>query len=107
GLRMVLFGLTNDPTMAVVFQLLNGLTIPLLLVAGVDYADDHAPRGLRTTAQGLFNTAVMGVGAALGGFIGGLLLSNIGGQSLFLVMGFFTFAGLAAVLLVGQRVNKL
>jgi PPP family 3-phenylpropionic acid transporter len=103
ALRMLLFGLTNDAGLVIAFQLLNGLTIPLLLVAGVDYADDHAPRGLRTTAQGIFNTAVMGVGAGVGGFLGGLLLANIGGQALFLVIGLGTFAGLLGILLIGRH----
>jgi len=45
----------------------------------------------------------MGVGAGIGGFLGGLLLANIGGQALFLVIGLATFAGLLAVSLIGQR----
>lgn len=87
GVRMLLWAAVSTPGLALGIQLLHGLTLPLMLVAGVTYADENAPSGMSATAQGLFYAMVSGVGAAVGGFVGGLLLEMIGGRGMFLVFG--------------------
>jgi len=87
GVRMLLFATTGSYILALVIQLLNGLTFPAMWLAGVSYADELAPSGLSATAQGLFAAMVFGIGAAAGGFICGPLLESLGGRGLFLVLG--------------------
>lgn len=103
GVRLALFGLV-DSTLAVFFiQLLNGLTIPLFIVAGVSIADKYTPQGLSSTGQGLFNSAMMGFGSAVGNFLGGALLALIGGQALYLYTGLAIMGVLPLVLLLRSR----
>lgn len=103
GLRLILFGIATTPDFILFLQLFNGLTFPAMWVAGVAYADETAPAGLRTTAQGLFGVMVFGVGSALGGFIGGPILENLGGHSLFLIFGAIIFATFIIVTLIQRR----
>ena len=100
GLRMVLFAAVGTPILVLVIQLLNGLTIPTMWVAGVSYADENAPPGMRTTAQGLFNAMFFGIGMAVGGFVGGPLLESMGGRDLYFVFGATELVIVAIVALI-------
>jgi PPP family 3-phenylpropionic acid transporter len=79
GFRFLLFAASGTPNHVLVIQLLNGLTLPAMWLAGVSYADEHAPTGLRTTAQGLFSAMVLGVGSGAGGLFGWLPFGAGGG----------------------------
>jgi MFS family permease len=80
-----------------IVQAFGGMIFPAMWLAGVSYADEHAPVGLKSTAQGLFGAMTFGFGSAIGGFVGGLLLESIGGRGLFLVFGLFILTGLGIV----------
>jgi PPP family 3-phenylpropionic acid transporter len=104
--RLFLYAASDLLVVIVIAQLLNGFTFPIIWVAGVSYADENAPQGLRTTAQGLFGAMVFGIGMAVGGLVGGPLLENIGGRGLYLVFG---LAILITILVAefGQRRHSL
>ena len=104
GLRLIFFAIAANPSIVMMIQILNGLTFPLLSVAGVSYAEEHAPEGLRSTAQGLYSTALMGVGTAIGGFVGGFLLEAIGAKGLFLAFGITVILILGIITLVRRRI---
>jgi MFS transporter, PPP family, 3-phenylpropionic acid transporter len=94
GVRLVLYAVFTSPAGILFFQLLNGFTFPAFWVAAVAYANENAPSGMEASAQGLFGAAVMGVGAALGGLLGGLLLDAIGGRGMYLVFGGVVLGGM-------------
>jgi len=100
GLRFLLLVVAPDPLFVLFIQLLNGFNYPLLIVAGVTYADEHAPQGFHATAQGLFNAATGGIGAAVGGFVGGLLFEGIGARGMYLFFCSFVVLILVFVILV-------
>jgi PPP family 3-phenylpropionic acid transporter len=103
GLRMLLFAATEMPSFILASQILNGLTFPLFWVAGVSYADENAPEGMSTTAQGIFSAMVLGFGTAAGGFIGGPLLDGFGGRNLYLFFGVAVVVIAAIVALIQKR----
>ena len=103
GVRLLLYAALNFPAGVLVVQTLNGLTFPVVWVAGVSYADENAPPGLSATAQGLFGAMVLGFGAAAGGFIGGLLLAGTGGRGMYLVFGVMVLVSVAIIALIERR----
>lgn len=93
GARSVLLGVAGNLFIAIALQGLGGVIFPMFWSAGVAYADENAPSGLKATAQGLFGATTFGFGAAFSGFFGGLLLENIGGSGLFFVFGIGILVG--------------
>ncbi len=102
GVRLLLYALFASPVGVLSLQLLNGFTFPAFWVAGVAYAQEHAPGGMEASAQGLFNAVVSGIGSAVGGLLGGLLIAAMGGRSMFLVFGAIVLGGWL-VLSVAER----
>ncbi|MEA3326136.1 MAG: MFS transporter, partial [Chloroflexota bacterium] len=94
-LRFLMLAITTNPVVVLIIQLLNGFTFPLLSVVGVTYADKQAPEGFHATAQVLFNVASIGIGSAVGGFVGGLLFGSVGARGMYLV--FFIFITLVLI----------
>jgi PPP family 3-phenylpropionic acid transporter len=94
GLRALLYAAFNAPAAILVLQIVHGFTFPAVWIAGVSYADENAPSGLKATAQGLFGAMMMGFGAGVGGFLGGLLIGNFGGRVMYLVFGALVITGL-------------
>ncbi|HEX5836637.1 MAG TPA: major facilitator superfamily domain-containing protein 6 [Anaerolineales bacterium] len=100
GLRSLLYALVSAPFAVLIVQMLGGTVFPALWLAGVTYADEHAPPGLKSTAQGLFGAMTFGFGSAVAGFVGGPLLESIGGRGMFLVFGLFILGGIGLIELV-------
>lgn len=94
AIRSLLLSVVSTPLMVLVLQAFGGTIFPAMWLAGVSYADENAPAGLKSSAQGLFGAMCFGVGSAAGGFIGGLLLESLGGRGMFLVFGMIILGGL-------------
>jgi len=103
GIRLLLFAAVSAPAGVLAFQFLNGLTFPAVWVAGVSFAHENAPPGLRATAQGLFGAMVFGIGAAVGGLLGGMLLEAVGGRAMYLVFGLLVLGSLALLAPLERR----
>ena len=103
GVRSLLYFAASSTYMVWAVQVFSGMVFPAMWLAGVSYADENAPEGLKSTAQGLLGAMVFGFGAAVSGFLGGVLLENIGGRNMFLVFGIIILAGLMLI----EGVNRL
>jgi MFS transporter, PPP family, 3-phenylpropionic acid transporter len=103
GIRSLLYGVVSTPAMVLVLQVFGGTIFPTMWLAGVSYADENSPSGLKSSAQGLFGAMMFGVGSAVAGFVGGLLLESIGGRSMFIVLGIIILTGLV----VAEGIRRL
>jgi len=97
GVRSLLYFAASSTYMVWAVQVFSGMVFPAMWLAGVSYADENAPEGLKSTAQGLLGAMVFGFGAAVSGFLGGVLLEKIGGRNMFLVFGIIILAGLVLI----------
>ena len=95
GVRSLLYAAVSTPAMVLAVQVFGGMIFPAMWTAGVSYADEHAPAGLKASAQGLFGAMSFGVGSAFSGLVSGLLLERIGGRGMYLVLGIIILLGLA------------
>jgi MFS transporter, PPP family, 3-phenylpropionic acid transporter len=94
AVRSLLYAAVSAPFMVLIVQAFGGMIFPAMWTAGVSYADENAPAGLKSSAQGLFGAVSFGVGSAFSGFISGLLLERFGGRGMFLVLGMIILVGL-------------
>ena len=93
-LRNLAMGAMTNPFWVLPISLLHGPSFAILWAAGVADADAAAPPGLGATAQGLFSGMMFGLGAALGGFLGGPAYEVIGFAALFTLLGWLAFGTL-------------
>lgn len=105
GVRLLLYSWLNFTAGILFFQFLNGMTFPMVWVAGVSYADENSPPDMKATAQGLLGAMVFGIGAATGGLLGGLMLGSIGGRWMYLVIGIIVLMSVAVITLL-ERVER-
>jgi PPP family 3-phenylpropionic acid transporter len=105
SLRLLLFAACSSINLALVIQFLNGLTFPAMWVAGVAYANENAPPDMGATAQGIFNATVAGVGLAVGGLVGGLLLDSVGTRGIYQLFGSTVLVIAAIVALLERRLE--
>jgi PPP family 3-phenylpropionic acid transporter len=103
GLRLLCYSLTTQPWIVLVIQLCHGLTFAAIYTAGVYYADQIAPPGMKATTQGMFNGTLMGFGSAAGGLLGGLLLDRFSPGGMYAFAGTLVLVGLIVFLLVERR----
>ena len=100
ALRLLALAFSTSPFLVLATQLLNGVSFSAMWMAGVSYADENAPAGMSASAQGLFGSTVYGVGGAVGGLLGGVLLERLGGHGLYLFFGVVVLVIVAVVALI-------
>lgn len=66
--------------LATVTQVLHGIGFSMTWSAGALQADQIAPAGLKSSAQGLLNMAFNGLGSGIGALVGGIIYENFGAQ---------------------------
>jgi PPP family 3-phenylpropionic acid transporter len=106
GVRLILYAVFATPAAVLALQLVNGFTFPAFWVAGVAYANENAPPGMEASAQGLFNAVVAGIGSAMGGLLGGLLIAAVGGRGMFLVFGVIVLGGFGLLTLLERLTSR-
>ncbi len=95
AVRWLLLSFIYNPVLALVVQLLHGLSFGALLTGGVTYVSERTPEGLGTTAQAVFTTVAFGLASIAGSLAGGSFYDSVGMMVLFRIMSVVALAGLA------------
>ncbi|MBN1247422.1 MAG: MFS transporter [Anaerolineae bacterium] len=105
--QALIYSVLPAPWVALPVQLLHGLAFSAMWTAGVAYAADIAPPGTEATALGVHAAVQMGLGRALAAYVGGILLTTIGGAQTFRLTAFTSLAALALVLVGVHRRKRV
>ena len=100
AVRLFLHFIVRSPLPVLAVQLLHGVTFSIFIVAGVTLANKLAPKGMETTAQGLFSAINFGAAGIVGAYVGGELLEAVGVYRMYLYAAIATGVGLAAYLIL-------
>jgi MFS transporter, PPP family, 3-phenylpropionic acid transporter len=103
SLRAFAYSIMQVPWVVLPIQLTHGLTFSTMWVAGVSYVNEIAPEGLGATAQSLFSSVTMGLGAMVGGFAGGYLYQAVGSGEMFRIAGYAVLLFIFVFVLFGRR----
>lgn len=76
--RQFIYAFTYAPWLAILNQILQGLSFGLFLTGTVYYINETAPEGLKATAQAIATASYMGVSGILGNYLGGVIIDHFG-----------------------------
>jgi MFS transporter, PPP family, 3-phenylpropionic acid transporter len=97
AVRALLLSVLDDPLLAMLTMLLNGVGFSLMLVGGVTYVSRHAPPGLAATAQGVLSAVVFSLAIVVGPGIGGLVAGAWGLPTMFLLAALASSLGIVVM----------
>jgi predicted MFS family arabinose efflux permease len=103
GLRLLAYSATTVSWLILLIQVVHGLTFATVYTAGVYFADQVSPPGMKATSQAMFSTTLMGFGAGAGGLLGGVLMDRFSPSMMYAIMGGLVLAGLLFFLLLERR----
>jgi PPP family 3-phenylpropionic acid transporter len=102
--RLALLSYARDPFWVLMLQLTHGATYATMMASGVLYAQSNAPRGLGTTAQGVFSGVFIGLGGGVGTIVGGNLYRHLGTALMYRWGAAILAGGLALCVVMGLAI---
>jgi MFS family permease len=88
---------TADPLLVTLTMAIHGAAFALVVVGGVMYVSEHAPRGAAATAQGVLGATTFGLAQIIGPGSAGLLGGWLGLPGMFAVAGLGSAAAALAM----------
>jgi MFS family permease len=70
AMRFAVFALFPDPVLAVAVNVLHGVCYAFFFATVYIFVDEFFPKDVRSSAQGLFNLLILGLGPLVGNYIG-------------------------------------
>ncbi|UOQ87341.1 MFS transporter [Gracilibacillus salinarum] len=99
SIRWFLYAVFDDPMLIVALQFLHGLTFGVFYLTAFQYVSRLIPKMLQSTGHLVFVSTFFGLSGIIGSLLGGFMMDNLGGSSLYAYMGVLTSAGTVMMLL--------
>ncbi|WP_240689323.1 MFS transporter [Ammoniphilus sp. YIM 78166] len=101
--RWTLMGWVSDPLLLLLLQGMHMVTFAIFWITAIQYVVKLIPEELRSTGQSLFSAVFMGLAGITGGGVGGWIMQEWGGETMYFVGASMTF--LATVLLIVTMIS--
>jgi hypothetical protein len=75
--RFGIYAFYPEATPVIVIQLVHGICYAFFFATVYIFVDEHFPKDVRASAQGLFNAVILGIGALLANFVCPILLADV------------------------------
>jgi nucleoside transporter len=75
--RFAIYAFYPETTPVVIVQLVHGICYAFFFATVYIFVDEHFPKDVRASAQGLFNAVILGLGALLANFVCPMLLADV------------------------------
>ena len=98
ALRWLIYGITTNPYIIIVLQLMHGMTFAVFYVAAIDYVTRIIPSRLHSSGHLIFYSVMFGISGIIGSLGGGAMMEYFGLHSLYFIMG--TMATFGVILLI-------
>lgn len=106
-IRWVLFLLIQNPGWIVPTQILHSLAIVSFMVVGVSFIDKRINQKWRATSQGLYSSAMGGLGSGLGLLFSGYVLDRYSVRAIWVLNLFLGAIGLIFISIALNRFQKV
>ena len=105
--RLFLYSFISTPLLAVLVELMHGLSFTLFLVSAVEYVNELVPSSWRATGQSLYAAACFGAGTLVGNTFAGYLYDKMALQQVYRFCGWILLiATVAAVFALRNRSDR-
>ncbi len=91
----------TDPSVLIALSLVQGAGYGLLLIGGIAFVSQQAPKGTAATAQGILNSVTFSMSSIIGSGLGGVLAGWLTIRVLYVISACL---GTAAIVLIGMAV---
>ena len=105
-IRWLLYAFIKEPLWILPTQLLNGVSVVSFFVVAVAFVDQLVEPQWRATGQGLFSSAMMGIGSGIGISLAGLVLERFDIQNIWIFNFLMGVIGLGLLLFSFRRAGK-
>jgi PPP family 3-phenylpropionic acid transporter len=102
AIRWLLYSFIRTPSLAILVQVLHGLSYATYLIGSVTLVNERAPAGMSTSALSMLNLVSFGAGAICGSLLGGYIYETAGIAMMFRTLSLIAVAGFG-IFLISQR----
>ncbi|XP_050057858.1 major facilitator superfamily domain-containing protein 6-A-like isoform X2 [Aphis gossypii] len=106
AVRFFLYSIIKNPVWVLPVEFLNGLTYALAYAAATSYSAEITPVGAEGTLQGIVATALLGIGAPIGSFVGGFMFDRFSSITSFGILSGIAFAICIIHIIENQFINR-